>query len=287
MVWWAVFLGFLVLTLVLAGYVLQRRRRAHRSSDAAWTRPEKLSLATLICSTVASAVTVIVGVLDGSAPNPSQATNSSSASSASVDNRVASVSVVEASEQVPAPTLNIKIRNVGAQVSVVTSVTMTVQSYGVLTICEAGGALQTSATYPVTLPVPAAPGDVITVPVSHELGPNAADSFDITAGVGNQIDSSSAAPGFYVYVLTLAILHDGSTTPVPAGEAVLVVPAYTETAGIPDYSNFLVDEEGAGFDEEDYGRVLPCYRANRDLLQQARSVDGALPPSLVATPGLD
>jgi hypothetical protein len=293
----------IAVTCVLGLFLIWRRRRD--AADEPWPRSERLTLTGVVVSATVSLVTLLVNTLyggSGTSAAPTSRTTTTPAStvtpaagtggqaSSDTDLRVSALTISDADEQNQGPTLDIRLRNVGPHVSALTAVTLTVRTFGILDVCEAGGFSSPTASYPVAMPVPAEPGTVVTAPISQDLPANTADNFQLLIGVAPIPATISPARAYFVYLVDVAVIHDGDATPLPAGSAVLMVPADgTQAAAQGDgYAPFLVDEDAPDFAEQGYaeGPVLDCYRANRALLTRARKSDSAQPPSLVRTPGL-
>jgi hypothetical protein len=273
----------LATTCLLGLYLIWRRRRPAATGEP-WTRADRLTLTGTVCSAAVGLITLVVSTLHGTPAPPAAG---AAPPPPGPDLQIASVTVTDPSPQQPAPTLGIRLRNVGTQVSSLTAVTLTIRAFGILNICEAGGVSYPTATYPVSMPVPAEPGTVVTAPISQDLPPNSADNFLLTVGVEPFSYTISQAPAHFLYVVDLAVTHDGAAPPVSAGAAVLLVPADVGQASEKDFRWFLIDnEDDPSWRTPESAPVLRCYQDNRALLEQARAVVGARPPALDSTPGI-
>lgn len=111
--------------------------------------------------------------------------------------------------------LDIKVRNTGDTVAVVTAVRVRVDEARPLDVCElvGGDQLDVSRLYDAELPADA--GTTVEVPVSQAVGADEADRFVVTVGV----DGTSGAR---VYALSASLVVDGDE--VNLGQAVVAAP---------------------------------------------------------------
>jgi hypothetical protein len=274
--WLLVVGAALLIAAVVAGAWLWRRRSQGRAQGVAWSRQDKTAVAGAAVSAGLGAATLALGVI--SFVVQARTGEAAAERASSSDLEIASVSVLDSTQDRDAPTLDLKLRNVGGQVSVLTGVTITVRSSGALHPCWTRDPgwwdyLSASAAYPVSLPAGAPRGTTITAPVSQKMAPNSADDFQVTVGLRRGDDDWGGVDGTYwAYAVDLGVLHDGASAPVSAGSAVLFVPESHNYAGAADYSNFVADSDS------------DCYQNNRTVLKQMQAARGAKPPSLLNTP---
>jgi CHAT domain len=123
-------------------------------------------------------------------------------------------------ELVP-PKVQITLRNIGDQVSVITGAQLEVVDFTHLPICwGAGGALQASQTYDVVLPENPKPNDVIEVGIAQEVEPDRADKFELAL----QMRDADPALGTYLYRLKVSLIRDGGAERIEVGYAVVAAP---------------------------------------------------------------
>src|SRR3712207_3510718 len=72
-------------------------------------------------------------------------------------------------DEIVPPNVQVAVRNVGDQVSVVSGAQIKILEYAHLQVCEAGGVLNVSASYDVVLPFDPEPGEVIEVDLAQEI----------------------------------------------------------------------------------------------------------------------
>lgn len=160
-------------------------------------------------------------------------------------------------EMVP-PKLQVALRNVGDQVSVISGVEVTILDYIHLPQCQPGaGPMAVSQQYDLTLPIDPAPGEVITVDVAQDVPPNQADRFELAVQV-----EDPDAQGLFLYQLGVVLVRDGSAR-MDAGVAIVAA---------PDFYNPLY--EGA---LEEPGSIGACHRQTAVDYQRFLAWEGVRP----------
>ncbi len=163
--------------------------------------------------------------------------------------------------------LDITVRNTGQVVSVITRATFRIRNFGLLRICQAGGGLEPTENYDVTLPPSPRPGELVEAKVSQQIRPNQADRFTFRLNV----PLIPMQDGMRLYQLDVALLHDRDTRPLTAGTAVVSVPF------IPTDDYFL----SPGTDTSLYSpEVLGCYEENEKILRRFLNLEGERSPML-------
>ena len=164
--------------------------------------------------------------------------------------------------------LDITVRNTGETVSVITGATFRIRDFALLRICEAGGGLEPTAKYDVELPSDPTPDDVVEAKVSQQIPPHEADRFVIRLNVPFE----AMQFGMRLYYVDVALVHDASARPVPAGSAVVSVPFNPDENYFPaSFSNF---------DDLPPGEVRDCYVDNEEALRRFLALEGARSPAL-------
>ncbi len=156
--------------------------------------------------------------------------------------------------------LDITVRNTGDTVSVVTGVALTVRDFGLIQVCEAGGALEASGDYDLELPVQPAVGDVVEAKVSQQILADEADRFALRLTV----PASALQDGLRLYALDVGLRHDAGDVSVPAGMAVVAVPL------LP--APLMFDQQYAAANQDD---IAACYRKNAATLERHLALDAA------------
>ena len=160
------------------------------------------------------------------------------------------------------PKVQVAVRNVGDQVSVVSRARITIRDYARLRVCEAGGALSVSASYDVTLPFDPRPGEVIEVDLAQEIERDRADRFEFSM----QTPDPDLTLGTHLYQLQVTLVRDGDN-PLPAGVAIVAAPLFN----VPPLTVR---------DLELPGEVGECYREITDEWERVRGWEGEASPDL-------
>lgn len=165
--------------------------------------------------------------------------------------------------------IDLTLRNTGNTVSVITGARLHVEDFALLKICEAGGGLDPTAKYDVTLPPNPTRGDAVDAKVSQQIPPNKADRFTISMNVPFR----NIHDGMRLYHFSVELFHDGEQQPVNAGKAVVSVPY------VPDPRYFPASFED--FDQTlEPGPVRDCYEANEAALRRFLELDSVRAPDL-------
>ncbi|MCZ2857814.1 hypothetical protein [Blastococcus sp. VKM Ac-2987] len=138
-----------------------------------------------------------------------------------VDLRVLAGSYDPAEDAWEPPRVQVRVRNVGDQVSVISGARLKIVDYQLLPYCEAGGTLTVSETYDVSLPATPAPNPTLDVFVSQEVGQGETDFFEFALQVP---DEDRTLAGSHAYQLSVEILHDGQESGMEAGTAIIESP---------------------------------------------------------------
>ncbi|MGY1607250.1 MULTISPECIES: hypothetical protein [unclassified Geodermatophilus] len=147
--------------------------------------------------------------------------------------------------KIVAPRLQVVLRNVGDQVSVVDGARLQILDHAFFDVCEAGGALMVSQTYDVTLPLDPQPNQILDVDVAQEIEPGQADRFEFSM----QVPEPENVVGTHMYRVQISLTRDGNSDVLDAGVAILGAPHMAIDA------LWVTDE-----DLEIPGPVGACYR---------------------------
>ncbi len=167
------------------------------------------------------------------------------------------------------PRVQVALRNVGDQVSVVTGAQLEVLDHAYFEICEAGGALVVSRTYDVLLPLDPEPGQVLNVDVAQELEPDKADLFEFAM----QTPEPENVSGTHVYRLQISLTRDGGAEVLDAGVVIVGAPV------------LAVETLWVTAEELSYpGPVGDCYRQLRREYQRVQGWQGKKSQEFDAAP---
>ena len=168
-------------------------------------------------------------------------------------------------ELVP-PKVQITLKNIGDQVSVITGARLEVVDFTHLPICwGAGGALEASQTYDVVLPENPKLHEVIEVDVAQEVERDRADKFELAM----QVHDADPALGTYLYRLKVSLTRDGGAESIEVGHVVVAAPLLN---AVP----FSRDE----LNDPDVGE---CFRRVAAEYQRAQRWEGERSPDLSQT----
>ncbi|PRY47374.1 hypothetical protein LY71_1144 [Geodermatophilus tzadiensis] len=171
--------------------------------------------------------------------------------------------------EIVSPRVQIAIRNVGDQVSVVEGARLEILDHAFFDVCEAGGALMVSQTYDVTLPLDPEPNQVLNVDVAQEIEPAQADRFEFSM----QVPEPEDVVGTHMYRVRISLTRDGASETLDAGVVVLGAPHLAvETLWITDE------------DLEIPGPVGACYRELHEEYLRVRQWEGERSQQLMAAP---
>jgi TIR domain len=131
------------------------------------------------------------------------------------------------------PRIQVTLRNLGDQVSVVTGAELEILDHAYLPQCWPGaGPIHVSETYDAVLPVDPSPNEVIRAnQVKQEVAPNGTDRFEFALQL---LDTD--APGTHLYQLNIALIADGAHK-LDAGIAVVGAPEVFASDPTPDELN--------------------------------------------------
>jgi hypothetical protein len=119
--------------------------------------------------------------------------------------------------------INFQLRNTGSQLAVITAVDLHVEEFLKLPICGSQGYLPVSHHYPANMPLSTAPGKVVRIPISEQVGPDAADRFEISLRLppSRSVQMNAA---IRLYRVRVGLIYDNLATPVEAGVVIVSLP---------------------------------------------------------------
>ena len=196
------------------------------------------------------------------------------------------------------PALELLVRNGGRGTAVISRAEIEVLRVYSLPLCFTQGALPVSESYGVRLPPDAKPGETIEAPLHQQVGTSEADRFKIrlsvdldrvreygvAAGELGAEEGDGQLPGFYIFEIAVALVHDGGGAPLEMGTALVSLP------GLPLGGEYLLEEGGFKRVTETFltskplleiwGEPISCWQANGRTAMRARGSDGTRSPQL-------
>lgn len=177
-------------------------------------------------------------------------------------------------DRIPPPSLDLKLRNLGKQVSVITGARFRIRhaAHADPDGCFFGGAeLPTTGRYDVRLPVEGGEGRLIEVDLNQQLPPNSADRFQFRFWLDDPeavLISEDGTGASRFFQLEVGLLHDGKPKPLPVGATVMAVP-------FPWYPLFVPVPPGGGVTPSDIARHEVCMERNVKVLGSSLDRRGA------------
>jgi hypothetical protein len=175
--------------------------------------------------------------------------------------------------------LDFTLRNIGSQLAVITATRLTVQQFAELPHCLSQGSLPSTGIYHANMPTDPPPGTRIDIPVSQQIGPDAADRFDVSLRLPP--DHAETA---YVYRVHIEFLYDNAIKPLSAGQALITLPI------VPDGTYFWTKADRVKGDPIGLfmGSAIPqiskCMIENSDRLRTILSMRGIRTTPLASVP---
>lgn len=182
--------------------------------------------------------------------------------------------------------LEVMVHNGGLGRSVVSRAKIEILHVSTLPYCFTQGDLPVTERYGAQLPIDAAPGTAVEVPVHEQLAADRADRFEIALGVvGDNPNVDDELPGLYLFEVDVSLIHDGSRKPLPMGRALVSLP------GLPFASvYFLTEGEFEELDSvynphdspvrEAWRGTMSCWRTNAKALARAQGTSATYSPQL-------
>jgi hypothetical protein len=161
--------------------------------------------------------------------------------------------------------LDVTLRNVGSSVSVLKRAELKVLDFGLIEICQAGGGLEPTAAYDVTLPSEPKIGETIDAKVSQQIKPNEADRFLLRLNVSNE----AMQFGSHLYQLDVRLYHDTSETPLELGKVVVSLPYDPSPQDFPAANAQYYPEK-----ERNLASPWGCYVKNEAEMRRLLSREG-------------
>jgi hypothetical protein len=235
---------------------------AGAASKSRWLTSEKIAtfvIAPILVAAVGAAITWWV--------------NRPSTSIEIVDITVLEGSIVngqrEGEYDIMPPKVQIAIRNVGDQVSVIEGAQLKILDHAFFDVCEAGGALVVSQTYDVTLPEDPDPNQVLDVDVAQEIKPAQADRFEFSM----QVSEPQDVVGTHMYRVQVSLTRDGASETLDAGVVIFGAPQLA-------VESLWVTDEDLTYP----GPVGECYRELRDEYLRVKQWEGERSQELATAP---
>jgi hypothetical protein len=151
------------------------------------------------------------------------------------------------------PKVQVTLRNIGDQVSVVTGAELEILDHAHLPQCWPGaGPTPVSQTYDAVLPLVPRSHETIAVDVAQDIAPNGTDRFEFAL----QLPDPDEADGIRFYQLRVSLIRDGSHK-MDAGIVVVGAPEVYDAKPSPE------DLAAAGEIGECFGRLAIDYQRVR------------------------
>ncbi|MGH3164274.1 MAG: hypothetical protein ACRDN0_00065 [Trebonia sp.] len=186
---------------------------------------------------------------------------------------------IQPAETYPDPfKLTFEVRNTGNQLAIIRGAQLRITQFTSLPICLSQGDLPVTGTYRANIPTVPRPGTTIDVPVSQQIGPDAADEFQLQ--LRNAVKAHSLTVG--IYRMDVSLLYDNSSAPVNAGNVIMALPFD------PNYQYVWTrtDQHAHGNNMEFMGDEFPgisqCLVGNAKHLGAVLSLAGQRSPNLTS-----
>jgi hypothetical protein len=172
------------------------------------------------------------------------------------------------------PGLELLVHNGGRGRSVVSRARIEVLKVYPMPLCFTQGELPVSGRYGVRLPEDSQPGDVVEAPIHQQVPPDGADRFVVDLGVAPADPGGDSLDGLYLFEVEVSLVHDGGSSPLPMGKALVSLEE------LPFTAEYVLRKGQFSRMEREYGSPPPetwatpliCWQANgRTLLRAASS----------------
>jgi len=177
------------------------------------------------------------------------------------------------SEKISRPIITTTIHNRGSRRAVVTRIRLVIEDSVFIPACEIGGGpFKISASYDAQLPLDAAPGAGVTIPVSQEIGADEVDKFSLVLGILGE-----PRVGPYLYRLNVVLIYDDGAN-LDVGRAIVSLPEDPEVRDFSGrgYSSATLEELKGAADASERGCYADAARKTASILR----MPGARTPTL-------
>ena len=111
--------------------------------------------------------------------------------------------------------VDFQLRNTGNQLALLKTVQLRVREFALTPICLAQGGLPITGNYRTNMPTQPKIGSVIDIPISQQVGPDAAENFEISL---RSAPPPKTTDGIRIYRVSISLLYNRSSA-VDAGDA--------------------------------------------------------------------
>ncbi len=166
--------------------------------------------------------------------------------------------------------IDIKLRNIGDQLTIVKRAVLTIRRSAPLPVCLSQGILPLSNTYGAFLPISPAPNQQVTLSLSDQIPAGQADRFELALRLP---PLATRGQYLYLYSIDISLLHDASSKAVNAGHVILLMP---DAADADQYFLTRIDNAGRAQISAIQGPgAFTCLRSNATQLREFLSLPGA------------
>jgi hypothetical protein len=177
------------------------------------------------------------------------------------------------------PELDITVHNVGRRRAVLNQLELTIRHFVYLPQCVFGSSVEPSKiTYPLTMPDGPSPGQVVSVVLHEEVGPDQVDRFKVKmAGPPLRRDKFGPAPAVFGYQTSASITSDVDKRPLSLGALVLTLDrAPSHNVEVWDVNDpRRAKDPGIGDFVENDAKARACLDKNSRELTSLLSLPGA------------
>jgi hypothetical protein len=222
---------------------------------------------------------VLPALFPAPAPSTSQAVTPSSSQAAKPQIEVDDLVISTPNQGVnPSTSIDLKLRNIGTQLTIVKRAVLTIRRSAPLPLCASQGFLPASAVYGTVLPTNPAPGQQVTVSLSEQISAGQADRFKLTLSLPPQALHTGT---IFLYSIDISLLHDASSTSVNAGHVTLLMPTIPPANQFSDDLYFLTPYD-VQHKSQDFGflgssgisTTFACLRSNNAKLREFLAAPG-------------
>lgn len=169
--------------------------------------------------------------------------------------------------------IDTELRNTGNELAIITALRIQVQQTLKLPICFSQGDLPATGSFVINIKAGAKPGNVITVPVHQQIGPDEADRFIVELN-GPQAQNET----IYMYRVRLSLLYDTANTPaIPVGELLMAFPVSPDNEYFWTRADVSNNGSRMSYMGSEVPQIKSCMIGNSRKLQSFLTLGGEKP----------